>query len=254
MALSAFSITLILAFVRTTVFLYQLPMLKSNYIPNIAKLTFALAISYLAIGRMPEIQVNSVSEFILMIIAEVAIGFTLGYVVNTLFMTFSVAGTFIGNEMGLGNGQILDPTSGTQQTPVSNMYNLLFFITFVQMKGFNLLIFNLAYSFQFYEYRFFFGEEKFVIAMLSIATHMLLLSLQIALPFMGAMFMMNIFLLILQRTAPQVNIFANMFPIKIAVGFILIYATLPLLGKVFMSVSEDITIKHEQMIRLIFNI
>ena len=70
---------------------------------------------------------------------------------------------------------------------------------------------------------------------------MMTATVQVALPFMATIFIVNFIFLIIGRATPQINIFANVFIIKIMLGFIFILLAIPYLSEVFMQINDVLT-------------
>jgi flagellar biosynthetic protein FliR len=63
--------------------------------------------------------------------------------------------------------------------------------------------------------------------------------LAMSMPVVGALLVANIALGILTRAAPQLNIFAVGFPVTLALGFVMLYLSLPLLVPMIESLESS---------------
>jgi flagellar biosynthesis protein FliR len=111
---------------------------------------------------------------------------------------------------------------------------------------------SIMYSFKFTDINFFLGEAIFIELILAVFMYMMTATVQIALPFIATIFIVNFIFLIIGRAAPQINIFANMFIVKIALGFLFIYVTMPFLGEVFMQVNDNMNLKMFEIMEVMF--
>ncbi len=63
-------------------------------------------------------------------------------------------------------------------------------------------------------------------------------AVEIALPLMGSLFIINFVLILIAKNAPQLNIFMNAFVIKITCGILFIAMSVPMLGYVFKNMTD----------------
>jgi flagellar biosynthetic protein FliR len=66
--------------------------------------------------------------------------------------------------------------------------------------------------------------------MLGLTSRMFLIALQIGAPIVGAVLLSDLGLALLSRTIPQMNVFVLGFPIKMALGLIVLLLALPYIG------------------------
>lgn len=252
MDISQYMIGVMLAFSRVASFLFFVPFLKNNAIPSIAKVSISLAISMAVAGQMSEVVVTTLPSLIGVIVMQILVGITLAFVIEMIVASVSMAGGLIDIDMGFSAVTVIDPSSNQQVTIISNIFTIIFTLIFIQIGGIQFLISGIVYSFKFTTPAFFIGNASFIEMMLAVFSYMMLASVQIALPFTATMFIVNIVLLILGKSAPQMNIFNTMYMIKIAVGLFVLYATLPFLGEVFLQINDGLTEKFAEMMNEIF--
>jgi flagellar biosynthetic protein FliR len=201
---------------------------------------------------MGEIGVKTVPEFIMLIVIQIFIGMTLAYIVEVIFSASRMAGGLLDIDMGFSASQIIDPTNGRPTTVLSNIFFLLFMIIFISVGGINGLITGIIYSFKFTTPGFFIANDSFIEMILGVVLYMFTAAIQIALPLIATMFIINFIMLIIGKSAPQINIFANIFIIKIALGMLLLYITLPFVGEVFSQMNDVLMDKFIEAINEIF--
>lgn len=245
-------LTFFLIFVRVSSFLFLLPMLNNKYIPNMTKVVLAAGVSLGAYHQVPLITTTDTLSYVGMLGFQLIIGLTLGYVVEVIFATPKIAGSLIDMDMGFSAAQLLDPGSNQHTTIISNMLYLLFVYIYVAVGGLQSLLSTIVYSFQFLEPTLFFGDADFLEWIKTILLYMFTASIQIALPITASMFIINLVMLIIGKSAPQVNIFANIFTIKIAIGMILLFVALPFIGDVFVQMNEMLMEKVMETMNYMF--
>jgi flagellar biosynthetic protein FliR len=83
-------------------------------------------------------------------------------------------------------------------------------------------------------------------------TYMFFGALQIALPFMMAMFLVNIAMLLMSKSVDKINILMNVFGIKILVGLALIVVTIPTLIIAFQQLNDNLIEKFMETMNYLF--
>jgi flagellar biosynthetic protein FliR len=252
MDISQYLIGLILAFSRVASFLFFVPFLRNKAIPSIVKITISVAISLVAVGKMGKLPVETLPDMVIMILTQILIGITLAYVVEMIFTAATIAGGILDIDLGFSAAQVMDPMTNHPVTVMSNFFSVLFTIVFISVGGVNFLIAGIVHSFAFTTPLFFMGHLPFLEVLMGYFNYMLVSSIQIALPLMATMFIVNFILLILGKSAPQMNIFQNMFAIKIVVGIFFLYVTLPFLGEVFMEINDSLMDKYLEVMKYMF--
>lgn len=238
MSVTEFMIGTILAFARIASFLFFVPFLKGSYIPSMAKVSLSLALAVFCANKVDVGEIESLTVFVFLILAQIMIGLTLALIVEMFFQVAVMAGSLMDFDMGLAMAEVVEPSSGRRVTVMATFFNILFILVFIGTGGTQILIMNIVYSFKFTDVGFFLGDAAFIEILLAVFAYMMTGAIQLALPFMATIFIVNFVFLIIGRASPQINIFANMFIIKIALGFLFIYLSLPLLGEAFVQLSE----------------
>lgn len=244
--------SMILAFSRISAFLFMIPLLKGRYVPSLAKLTIALALSFAAVGKMPKMDLNTMPEMTVAILVQVGIGITLGYIVATIMAAVSTAGGIMDMDVGFSMANILDPSTNTNTSVLQSLLSNLFYLSFLALGGLSSLVMGIVASMTFVTPTFFFADANFMDYVLSIVLYMFTAAVQISLPMTGAMFILNITMLVIGKSSPQLNIFMNGIGIKIAVGIIMLCLLLPFIGEVFTSMNEVMLDKFTEVMSYLF--
>ena len=226
---------------RIGAFLIAAPFFGSRMVPLNVRiiLIFSLAIFLQGWVVTPDFTNVTASELILTIFVELALGLTAGLVFAIAFATVSVSGETIAATSGLSFAMQVDPATGTQSPVVSQFLTLfilmIFFATDAHLVVFSILLESYIYipigadiDFErLYEVGFLTSEKLFTNAAL------------IMLPIVGVLFLINLAVGIITRSAPQLNLFSFGFPITIlSVMFLLFLAVSPL-SQMFLEVIEN---------------
>lgn len=252
MDISTSLIAVLLAFTRIASFLYIIPLFKGRYVPHIAKLAIALSLAIFVQDKMELKDVLTTGEFVVLLLMQIMMGLTLGYVVSLIFAIPQIAGGLLDMEMGYSSSSVIDPSNGARITLISNMYNVLFMLIFVMLGGIQNLLYSIVLSFHFTKVVFFVGNLTFLDTLIQVFQYMLVSAVQIALPIIAAMFIVNIMMLIIGKIAPQLNIMMNMFPIKIAVGMLFMYFTIPIAGEIFADITNNLQEQYLDVLEAMF--
>ena len=175
-----------------------------------------------------EIEViNSLSQSMLLfiIIKEIFIGVTMGFIVALMFWAIEAVGFFIDNQRGATMASSMDPLTGDQASPMGNfLINTIIAVFFV--TGLFLIFMEGIYeSYRVWPVSSFFPNLNvdIVFFMLKQFGQIVLLAVLLGAPVIIAMFAAEFGLMLIGRFAPQLNIFFMSMSIKSAVSnFILV--------------------------------
>jgi len=161
-------------------------------------------------------------------VLQVVIGASVGFVLQLVFQAVSYGGNLIGQSMGLGFAEMVNPTSGTQ-VPVLVVVTLLF----LAMNGHLQVISLLADSFRTLPPGTSGVNGKTLFAVVAGGAELFSGALRVALPAMTALLLVNIGFAATSRASPSMNLFSVGFPISICMGFIALWLALRGLGSAY---------------------
>ncbi len=184
----------------------------------------------------------------LVILQQLIIGFSIGFVMRIFFSAIDLAGQLSGLTMGFGFATFFDPQSGGSTTVITTMLSMLFMLLFISMDGHLMMISALVESFQILPVQLGLGPLN-AMSIVRLGSTMFSTGLQIAMPVVASLLVTNMALGVLTRSAPQLNIFGIGFPITIGVGFIVLMLTLPSLSIPFQLLIERTMSAIQQILR-----
>jgi flagellar biosynthetic protein FliR len=233
----------ILIAVRAFAMIQTAPLLNSDSIPQVAKLSLA---GFLAYAAFPSALVrDSVLlqqaggpfglSFIFLVIGEAIIGLIIGFYLTIIFGAFATAGQFFSLQMGFGASEAFDPLSQVENPLMGQFLNLVAMLIFVTIDGFrDLFLGGFWRSIQTINViSIINGHETIITMMLAGLSKLFLDAMIISLPILGTLFLTSLATGLISKASPQINILSEGFPISITTAFILIYATLPFLTEAF---------------------
>lgn len=205
------------------------PVFGARTVPVTAKLIFAVVLTLLVAPILPPMpHVDPISaEALLIVINQVMIGAAMGLALQLVFAMFVVGGQIMAFQMGLGFASMVDPSSGTQVPVVSQFYVILLTLVFLALDGHLVLIDVVADSFRTLPVGTQGLSRDGFWALAIWGGNMYAGAVQIALPAIAALLMINLTFGVVTRSAPQFNIFAIGFPITMVAGFFIMMVTLP---------------------------
>jgi flagellar biosynthesis protein FliR len=245
----------LLVFVRLTCFFLSAPLWMDKQIPAPFKWGFAFFTSFLVVGILDGqhgLELNS--DYILLILKEVIVGLSLGLFAGFLFYAVELAGSFVDLQSGFAMATMFNPQSGVQEPITGRLYYILSIVFFLSVNGHHILIQGVMASFQWIPVDSWLphgASGNLVNLSLNITKNMFWIAFLIAAPLVGSLFLVDIALGILAKTAPQMNLFVVGVPIKMIVHFIVLYVTLPaffyVLGKMVAIMVQSL----EQILKIL---
>jgi flagellar biosynthetic protein FliR len=230
---------LMLIMTRVLAFLIFLPVLSGNTIPLQFRIFFAFVMS-MAIyssGIVTSATFNDTpSGFIMLILAEVITGAVMGYILYFVFTIILFAGHFIDFCMGFSMVNVMDPV---QQIQVPVMGNILFMsicALLVVTGGLHLFVETFFHSFRLIPIgtAFVLGNAPLAHFMVYSFAGFVVLAVQIALPIVGTLLIIDVCLGIMVKAVPQMNVFVVGMPLKVLVGLMLVFSVMiPSLGNIY---------------------
>ncbi|PJZ70029.1 flagellar biosynthetic protein FliR [Leptospira perolatii] len=181
-------------------------------------------------GFVPAIPGNMI-DYGLVVIGEILIGILIGFLVSLVFASFQMAGEFFNVQLGFGYAEILDPISQTSLPVISTLKNMLGMLLFLSLGAYRYLFESLAYSFEKLQVLKLVPEiqDGLYRAMEGAVGTMFLVAFKISLPILGVLLLVTVSEALMGKAAPQLNILQLSFPIKIAIGLIVMILIVPFL-------------------------
>jgi len=228
-----FTYGFLLVLIRTSTMLVSAPLLASRGIPAMTKVGLAVFLALvlvpLSAGDLPAPPAH-LGILIDAVLREAIFGLALGLSMNLVFLGLQMASRIIGVQVGFGLGGVLDPITGTDSGVFDQFYVLLVSLVFFVTNGHYLVIGALAETIRAIPLGTFdpFGPTAFrADAIASFALGLMVTAVRIAMPIMAALFLVDLGMGFVARTAPQVQVLIVAMPIKIGVGLLVLMAALP---------------------------
>ncbi|MFK7988940.1 MAG: flagellar biosynthetic protein FliR [Sandaracinaceae bacterium] len=159
-------------------------------------------------------------------LGELLVGAVIGLTVRVTLAAAEVAGNLLGLSMGQGFASSVDPTFGESSMPAGRALGGLAVLIWFVLNGHHAMLAALAWSVEHAPP----PDALMGIAhrgTVEIGAGLLAQGLRIASPVVGTMFIVQLGMGLIARSAPRVQIFALTFAITSAVGAVVLYVSLP---------------------------
>lgn len=230
----------LLIFCRITAFFVVVPVFSSRSLPTTFKIGISFFVSLIVFSaRGTGVTAPEDLGIILLIIRESLIGLLLGYMGYLMFMAIQTAGSFIDIQIGFGIANVIDPMTGASSPLLGNFKYMIALLMFLGMNGHHYLLDAIINSYNWVPL-----DNQLLVKMMdgSLSDFLVrsfaqsfVLAFQMSAPLVTALFLTDIGLAYLARTAPQYNVFVIGVPLKIIVGLVLLLVLMPTLAALFQS-------------------
>ncbi|MDF1506573.1 flagellar biosynthetic protein FliR [Robertmurraya sp. DFI.2.37] len=231
----------LLIFVRVTSFFLMMPLFSYRTIPARHKIGLGFFLAWIMFYTVeaPLFEING--AYFLLIMKEALVGILVGFIAYLILSAIQIAGGFIDFQMGFAIANVIDPQTGAQSPLTGQYFYIITLLFLLSVNGHHLLIDGVYYSYQFIpldQAWIPFGDENMVEYVVKSFSSMFMIALQMALPVVGSLFLVDVALGIVARTVPQLNVFVVGLPLKIGVSFIVIFAVMAIMMGVVSQLFE----------------
>jgi flagellar biosynthetic protein FliR len=158
---------------------------------------------------------------------ELLVGLAFAFAISALFAAVSAAGSMMDTLIGFSFGALVDPLTGNNASVLSQFYTLVGVAVFIAINGDAWVLQGLARTYELVPLVDTPQINGLVGAMQQAFSGIFAASIQICAPVLIALVITDAAFGVVSRVVPQLNVFAVGFPAKVAVGFVLIGASLP---------------------------
>jgi flagellar biosynthetic protein FliR len=234
----AFLVLFGLTFARFIAFIYIVPFFGGKAVPPLVKVAVATA---LVIITYPSVLAELPADgspigfgavgFVAMLAKEFFVGFTLGFVASLVFEAVQVAGRIADFQRGSTMSELFAPQLEERVSELGQFKLQLAIVVFLTSGAHLFFIGSLIKSFEFIPVlRFPEMEAGWTPAaeFLTLMTGSVLsLGVQLAVPIVVTLLLTDLFFGLINRVAPQVNVFFLSLPVKMWLGLFVLAVMLP---------------------------
>lgn len=220
-----------LIFIRVLGFLVAAPFFQNAAIIPQVKVFIAIFIAIMINNEFwfeqPNIEFH-LWYIVLLVLKEFTVGIIIGFSANLVFYAANFAGGLVDMDMGYQTNLLFDINS-TTPTMVGTLKELIVLMLFLYMNGHHHIIEAIYASLRIVPITTFEVTNATVTLLIKFATNVLVIGIKLASPMLIALFCTNLSLALLARVAPQTNIFILSFQLKVAVGLVILFISIPLI-------------------------
>lgn len=220
---AAWAVGLMLALIRVTTFAVLSPLLGRG-IPATARVAFAVAVSMAM--TVPVRGVDTVGALVAAGAVNAVIGGVLGFVTGVIVSMFTTAGGIVDWVSGLAVSAVFDPLQGTQAGVFARMFHLTATTLFVVSGGLGLLVTGLVGSVRLLPLDAAISwRPELTGYVVEVVALMLRLGVELALPVIGVLLLVELALGLASRFAPEANVFLLGLPLKLLTSLVVVGAS-----------------------------
>lgn len=236
--LQNFTITMGLCLARITAAGSVAPFLSSSLVPGLARNSILFALALVLFPLVSPTLPPGVSwslTTVAIIIKEVLIGILVGFLAGLPFWLAMSVGFFIDNQRGAAMASLFDPMAGEQTSPIGQFLIQSLTVLFFATGGFLFFVNSLFESYVAWPVVSFFPhfQDAFPEFILGQADRMMRLVVILAAPVIVGSLIAEFGLGLMNRFAPQLNVFSVSMAVKSVSSMIVLLVYLPFLMYLF---------------------
>ena len=208
----------------------SLPLLGSRNLPAQLKV---LLILMLGVALYPLVQIQQVvipqrlGHLGLIVVSEMLIGLTIGFVAQILFAGIQLGGELISQQMGLNIATIFDPHNAQQVSLVAHFQYVLAMLIFLSGSAHHWFIIAMAESLQSIPLAGLSTSSAVLPVILTLLGKACVIAIQLAAPVSIALLLATLVLGVMARLVPQLNVFMLSFPATLGLGLVMLALAMP---------------------------
>lgn len=205
------------------------PLIGSERVPARMKAGLAVLVSVVlapVAGRTPEYE--DPAGIGLAAVGELMVGLAIGFGAKLIFAAVNMAGELADLQSGFGFAGVVSPQTGEHVSVIGQLQMSVAWLVFLAANGHHMVLMGLGASLAAIPLGA--GSGDCALVLTQAVGGLIAAALRMAAPVVGAVMLSDLALGLLTRAAPQMNLLAIGFPIKLAVGLWATLLSLPLLA------------------------
>lgn len=218
------------------------PVFGARQVPAQSKIGLAVMLSLiltpLQIGRAATPPADPVA-FGVLAGRELLVGLAVGFAASLIFTGIQIGSRLLGVQIGFGFGEVLDPHSGAGSGVLDGFYTVLATVIFLATNGHHAVLAALAHTFQVAPV----GSQPPAVnptQVMALVQAVFAVALRIVLPTTGALLLTDAAMGLVSKVAPQMQVMVTGAPVKVAVGLVMLGASLPTTALLMQAVFRDL--------------
>lgn len=205
--------------------------------PERVRALLALLLAFVAHGGAAPLPpgIDTFSMAVLSVPSEIILGAAMGFVVRLSFSAAEVAGDLLAPMIGIGTASLFDPQSGAATTPISRFIQFLAMTAALGAGVHRTVLGALIAGFKAIPPGFVIDTSLAVPELVRLVSVSLEVALQVSLPVAAVLFLAQVGLAFLSRTAPAMQLFSVGFVVTIVGGLVCLFVALPDMGRLLLA-------------------
>jgi len=206
------------------------PIFGWQAVPVVVRAGLVLLLTvFFAANISPAVNILAVHwlSAVLLIFQEAIIGLGLGLAARLVYTAVQQGGMIAAQQMGFSDAGVIDPVSGSRARPIATLFEMVFALLFLAAGGHRLLLTMLAGSFKGFPIAAAPDISLLTQGVVVSGSAMLLFALKLAAPLLAGFLVLGVFLCILARVLPEMNILMASFPLRVGAGIFMAAAIMP---------------------------
>ncbi len=224
---------------RTMALTIQAPYLGTNTVPGMVRVAIALGLSFFYLLGNPNLPTElpaTLLPYILLLIQEFLVGMLFGFAASVILLAIQAGGEIIDVQVGLSMVSQFNPQTKARTTVIGKLMYQLALIVLISSYAHLFMLRAYFKTFEIMPIGTFSYEANMAMGeLIKITSQLFDLGVQIALPIIIVIFVVDFGLGMMNRVAPQINILELNFAMKPTTGALLI----TVIFSTLLSVMED---------------
>lgn len=230
---------LVFAMTRIGAALLAAPLFGATGVPIQLRVAIAGAIGVMVCAWTPLVPPAALLSAVglVTILREVAIGLSLGFVLQLSFAAPVIAAELIGGTMGMGIATAIDPNTGANSPALGQFFTVVLTLVFLALGAHLQWLALLVRSYETFPPGAPWFEPARMGEIAGYGTQMLATAVAIALPVTLVLLLVQVLTGVLSRSAPALNLFALGLPAGVLAGLAALIIAMPVVTEQFVTLS-----------------
>jgi flagellar biosynthetic protein FliR len=224
--------TWFLVFARLGAILAFFPLFSGGNVPVMVRVSLSALVAFLILPTVPTVQLQGASlAFAIKAMAiEVSVGLLLGFICRLVFFAIELASGIIASEMGLQMSNVFNPLAQElMPTPGAMLFWLAVMLMFT-MDLHHWLLAGFQQSFSAVPIGAAGMSQALYTDVVARTGKVIAAAVQMVAPVIACSFLVTMIFSLLGRAVPQMNVFAESFPVKSLAGMFVFGTTITLMA------------------------
>ncbi|HEY9855524.1 MAG TPA: flagellar biosynthetic protein FliR [Stenomitos sp.] len=208
----------------------QAPIFGSRVVPGMARMGLAMALSlvYFLSRTAPIAAPDHFLAFVIVIVSELFFGLAMGFAASIIHFAIQGAGDFVAQAIGLTMISTMNPMIRTNSTPTGQIFYYMALTVFILMGGHLLFLGGFFQSYDLVPVGGFRMTPALWGVMIQVTGALLGIVIQLAMPAVIVVLLIDVSLGVIQRTTPQAqNLLDFIQSIKPGIGLLIVSLMIP---------------------------